>query len=88
MIQFIATAKAVLDLLPAIIAAVTAIEQALPDGGKGEAKLELVRATLQSAYDTAEDKFGSFEALWKTVQPIVSAVVSFANAAGIFKKKA
>ena len=84
--NLLVAAKTILGLLPAIIDAVKAIEAAFPEGGKGQAKLELVKTTLQTAYDYAEDKVGSFDAVWKMVQPVVGAVVAFANNTGLFKK--
>ena len=78
--------KIILSLLPAIIEAVKSIEAAFPNSGKGAEKMALVRATLQAAYESAVDKLGKFEDLWVIIQPVITAVVSFANSVGLFKK--
>lgn len=84
--QALQTIKLVLSLLPMIIEAVKAIEAALPDGGKGEAKLALVRQAIAAGYSVATDTVASFEAMWPAIERTVAAVVALFNAVGVFKK--
>lgn len=86
--NFLTTIKLVLSLLPVIIDAVKAIEAALPAGGQGAAKLDAIRAMLQSAYSVASDATASFESVWPAISGTVSAVVSLFNKAGVFSKGA
>lgn len=79
--------KLLLGLLPSIIAAVRAIEDMLPEGGKGAAKLALVRDVLQAGWGKGNDAVASFEDAWPSISGAVGAVVAFANATGIFRKK-
>ena len=84
--QFLTTVKIILSLLPLLIQAVQAIEQAFPDGGQGKAKLDAVRNILQSAYSVASDVTGKFEDIWPALSGTVSAVVNLANQSGLFKR--
>ena len=84
--QFLTILKTIIALLPIIIDAVKVIEAAFPQGGQGAAKLEAVRATVASAYESATDVSGSFSAIWPAIQSAVSAIVGIANSAGVFKK--
>ena len=68
-----ANITAVLQLLPALIAAIKAIEDAVPGKGQGEAKLAAVREILESA-----DKAAS--ALWPILVPAIGALVKLFNA--------
>lgn len=84
--QPIQTLRLILTLLPLIIEAVRAIEAALPDGGKGEAKLALVRQSIEAGYSVATDAVGAFETVWPAIERTVSAVVTLFNASGTFRK--
>lgn len=85
--QFMSIVKTILSLLPAIIQAVQAIEQALPAGGNGAAKLDLIKNALQSAYSVSNDVVGSFEQIWPAISGTVAAVVALFNSTGLFKKQ-
>lgn len=85
--QYLAIIKTLLSLLPLIIQVVQAIEAAIPESGAGKAKLELVKATIQSGYTAASDTVASFEAIWPAISSTVSAVVSTFNALGKFNKQ-
>lgn len=71
----------ILKLLPAIIIAIKAIEEAIPEQGKGEAKLAAIRAML-------EQIDGSMAVLWPQIAGVVSVLVGLFNAVGVFKKPA
>jgi hypothetical protein len=70
---------AVLQLLPAIIAAVRTVEEAIPLPGQGKAKLDLIIGIIQ---DTGEDVGAILPLITKTIARIVGTF----NAIGIFKK--
>lgn len=74
------TLVAILQLLPAIISAVKAIEEALPISGKGKEKLDLV---LGLVGDLGEDA----NALKGPVEKAVGRVVSMFKATGVFGGK-
>lgn len=84
--QYLTLIKLVLALLPVIIDAVKAIEAAYPASGQGALKLDLVRGVLEGAYNAGSGAIGKFEDLWPALQGTVSAVVSFMNSSGMFKK--
>ncbi len=69
---------AIVQLIPALIAAIKAIEEAVPGQGQGEQKLAAVRGILE-AID------GSYRALWPQLQPIVGILVGLFNKTGVFK---
>lgn len=87
MAQFIQILKLVLTILPLILDAVKAIEAALPEGGKGSAKLQMIKDVLQASYSTASDISMSFDQLWPTLEKTVTAVVTLYNSTGAFKKQ-
>lgn len=86
MLQLLSTIRLILSLLPLILDTVKAIEAALPDGGQGKAKLALIRETLASAFDVADDVTTSFEKIWPALERTVGAVVGLFNTVGAFKK--
>ena len=86
--NFLQTVKTVLSLLPLIIQAIQSLEAAVPATGQGAAKLEAIKATLQAAYQGANDAMGSFEQLWPVIQASISSLVGLFNSTGVFKKTA
>ena len=80
------TAKSLLGLLPSVISAVKSVEALVPEGGKGKEKLELVKITLQAAYSVGNATLTEFEQIWPAINAVITAVVNFLNAHGIFKK--
>ena len=71
----------IFQIIPAIITAIKAIEDAIPGRGQGEAKLTAVRQIME-AVDTGISK------LWPQVNGIITALVTLFNATGVFSKKA
>lgn len=69
----------VLQLIPALIAAIKAIEDAIPGSGMGEQKLAAVRAMLE-VID------GSISKLWPQISGVIGVLVGLFNAVGVFKK--
>ena len=69
----------ILQLIPALITAMKAIEEAIPGSGQGEKKLALVRAILEVVD-------GNIAKLWPQISGVINALVAAFNATGIFKK--
>jgi len=80
----------ILKLFPLILAAVQAVEQAIPLPGQGNKKLELVRDVLKSAYDWSADLASQFswDKLVEVVVPMIARIVDLHNALGLFQKPA
>lgn len=74
--------KAMIGMLPIIEQVIVAVEAMFPAGGSGVQKLELAKAMIQSAYETANE----FEAPFASVWPSISAVI--ANLVPVFAKSA
>lgn len=68
------------QIIPAIINIIKAVEDAIPDGGKGSEKLNAVKAILEASLD-------GFNELWPTLEKVIAVFVSLFNSLGIFKKK-
>lgn len=62
-------------LLPAIIGAMKAIEEAIPGQGKGEQKLAAVRALLETVYEKTND-------FWPEIAKIIGVLVPVFNSLG------
>ena len=69
----------ILQLIPALITALKAIEDAIPGSGMGEQKLSAVRAMLE-VID------GSISKLWPQISGVIGVLVNLFNATGVFKK--
>lgn len=84
--QYLAIVKLVLSLLPLIIDVVKAVEAALPASGQGASKLALVHDIIQEAYTSGTGAVAKFEDVWPVLKKTIDSVVTFLNAAGLFKK--
>lgn len=69
----------ILNLLPAIITAIKAIEAAIPGQGQGEQKLAAIREILEAVSSQAG-------ALWPQIQAVIGILVGLFNRTGIFPK--
>ena len=69
----------VLKLLPAIIVAIKAIEDAIPGQGQGEAKLAAIRAIMEAAN-------GQISLYWPLIQTTIGILVGLFNRTGTFAK--
>ena len=79
--NFISTIKTIISIIPQIVAAIDALEAAVPQSGKGAAKLDVVKTVLQGAVEAADDIDNtSFEKLWPIVSKIVAAVIAMRKA--------
>ena len=72
------TVLIIMQLIPAIIAAMKAIEEAIPGTGQGEQKLAAVRGILE-AVD------GSVTKMWPQISSIIGVLVTLFNKTGQFK---
>ena len=77
--------RTIVALLPMLIEAIKAAEEAIPGTGKGEQKLVLVRGMLQAAYEAATDVENTFEEVWPALNKTINTVVTSLKAAGLFK---
>ena len=80
----------ILKIFPLVLAAVQAIEQAIPLPGQGNKKLQLVLDVLKSAYDGSTEltKQFSWDKLVAVVVPMINQIVVLHNALGLFQKPA
>ena len=75
-------------LLPLILAAVRAVEDAIPLPGQGKKKLDLILDVLKMAYDNGPDlaKDFTWDRLVALVVPMIARVVDLNNDLGLFQK--
>ena len=86
MTNFLNILKLVVSLLPLLIDAVRAVEAAMPQAGQGQAKLSLIRSTLEAAFNVTNDVTVTFAQVWPALEKTVGAVVGAFNTTGVFKK--
>ena len=67
----------VIQLIPAVINLIRAIEEAIPEAGFGAEKLKAVKEILQASYDGMTE-------IWPIVEKIIAIVVSMFNKTGKF----
>ena len=75
--SWLSNATVLLQLLPAIITAIKAIEEAIPGKGQGEAKLAAIREILESVS-------GQVSTLWPFIEKAISVLISLFNKTGTF----
>ena len=80
----------ILKILPLLLAAVKAVEEAIPLPGEGHKKLELILEVLKAAYDGSTELANqfSFQRLAAIVVPMIAKIVALHNALGLFQKSA
>ena len=85
-----ATLIAILKLLPAILAAIQAIEAAFPVAGAGKSKLDIILGTVSDVYtaDQTIQKQVSSDQLVAVITATVNRIVASFDSLGIFQKKA
>ena len=77
--SWLTTATALLQLLPAIITAIRAIEEAIPGKGLGEQKLAAIREILEAAS-------GQVALFWPLIEKAIGVLVGLFNKTGVFSK--
>jgi hypothetical protein len=73
------TLRTILALIPALIEAIKAIEEAIPGSGKGEQKLAAIRGIIEASYEHASS-------IMPVVEKVIKVLVDTLNATGVFKK--
>ena len=84
--SFVMRAQILLGMMGTLIAAIKAVEEAIPGQGHGEQKLAAIRAVLEQAHAGASDVAEKFDAIWPSVAGVVKTLVGVFNAKGIFRK--
>ncbi len=79
---------AIVALLPILVEAIKAVETAVPEGGQGQRKLELVRAWLEAAFTAAGELNVTFAQIWPALSATVTSLVTIYNSLGAFRKAA
>jgi hypothetical protein len=69
----------VLQILPALIDALKAIESAIPAAGKGSEKLAMVKEILEKVYPAVNE-------MWPAIETVIGVVVNWFNKTGVFSK--
>jgi hypothetical protein len=82
------TLLAILKMLPLVLTAVRAVEEAIPLPGQGKKKLDLVLDILRTAYDGGMEvaREFSWEKLVTIVVPMIGKIVDLHNELGLFQK--
>ena len=78
----------ILQIFPLVLAAVQAVEQAIPLPGQGNKKLELVLDVVKSGFDASADlaKQFSWQKLLTVVVPMIARIVDLHDALRLFQK--
>jgi len=83
------TVLIILKMLPVVLTAIRAVEEAIPLPGQGRKKLDLVLDILRTAYDggvvDAARDF-SWQKLVTIVVPMIARIVDLHNELGLFQK--
>ena len=73
------TLMTILNIVPALLRLIVAVEEVFPQSGAGGEKLAMVKNIIQASYDGISE-------LMPIIETIVAAVVKTANAIGAFTK--
>lgn len=78
----------ILKIFPLVLAAIQAVEHAIPLPGQGNKKLELVLDVLKSAYEGSTSLAAEFswDKLVAIVVPMIAKIVALHNVLGLFQK--
>ena len=77
--NWLTSVSTVLQLLPSIIVAIKAIEEAIPGKGQGEMKLAAIREILEATS-------GQVAVLWPLIEKAIGVLVGLFNKTGVFAK--
>ena len=75
--NWLSIAISVLQLIPSIIKAMKALEEAIPEDNVGPLKLAVIRETLLAINDQVAE-------LWPYIEKAINAIVAVFNQVGIF----
>ena len=73
------TLMTILNIVPALLRLIVAVEEVFPQSGAGGEKLAMVKNIIQASYDGISE-------LMPIIETVVAAVVKTANAIGAFTK--
>ena len=74
-----ATLLLVLNLIPALIKAIAAIEEALPVAGAGKEKLGAIKEIITTTYEAGTTA-------WPVIEKVIGILVGLFNKTGVFAK--
>jgi hypothetical protein len=82
------TVLIILKMLPVVLTAIRAVEEAIPLPGQGKKKLDLVLDILRTAYDggVVDVRDFSWQKLVTIVVPMIARIVDLHNELGLFQK--
>lgn len=83
--RFLQGMELAIKLLPMIVAAVKAIEDAAPVAGQGPSKVELLKAMVEAAYEAGGDDLPPLSSVFALVNKLTGGIVTLFKQAGIFK---
>jgi len=83
--RFLQLIEMAVKLLPLVVAAVKAIEEAAPVSGQGPLKAELLKSMVDAAYATGDDDLPPLSSVIALVNRLTAGVVALCKQAGIFK---
>lgn len=81
----------ILKLLPVILPALKAVEEAIPLPGEGKQKLDLILGVIKSCFDASPDLASggvTWEKLLALIVPMIAQIVSLNNSLGLFTHSA
>jgi len=71
----------ILQMFPAIIAAIKSLEEFLPAEGQGKVRLDVIRQVIEITYEASKE-------IWPFIEKTIEILVKAANSLGVFGKKA
>ena len=79
---------AILKLLPELLAAIRAVEEAIPLPGQGRKKLEFILDIMKLVHEASAEisREVTWDRLVALIVPVITRVVGFYNEVGIFTK--
>lgn len=77
--------KIVASLIPVIVQAIKAIEEAIPDKGQGAQKLTIIRTMVEQAFGQIEQASVAFQDVWPIVESTVGGFVKLFKSTGLFQ---
>lgn len=81
--NFIEIFKIIVSLVPLLIQAIKAVEEAIPGQGAGEMKLAAVREMLEAASTFAGD---TLDDIWPAIEKVIGSLVNLFNGTKVFSK--
>lgn len=81
--NFLEILKLITSILPMVIAAIKAVEEAIPGSGVGEQKLAAVREILEALAEFSGENI--MNEVWPVLKKVIDAIVKLFNSTGVFK---